>query len=267
MDRQTPATVIAEEASRLEAGGVASCVVVCGAAAAGGADLLAGALPEGWSAVEVPYRRERALQDWVQALRGALGERLARRPGSTALREADEILGSVLESASDRERMVTVVRAVRLLRGRPDVALAVLVDGVDPFDEVAAGFVAMISDAPAEAVAVLPVVRTAVTAAWLRALHRSVSSAAVLVEVRPTLEELGPVLGSLSADARRYLRAVATAPGTHAELRRRLGDTGAFGTGDSLLARHRDELVMAGLVDLGSDGVIVPVVDGLADFT
>lgn len=268
MTDDTPASAAASEARDLDAGRAAGGVVVSGPPSTARERALAavpGALPEHWQVTTLAYRRGRAIDDWLVTLAGAVESWLARRPGSAALRKAGEALAQATTASETRLRALAGLEAVRTLRGQPDVALALVVEATDPFDEEAADFLATVSDAPGEGVAILPVVVTSTAAGWLLDRHRTVVTTCTLVTVPAPPGELGPLVARLSNDARRYLRAVVDAPATHEDLRRRLGDTGAFGGGASKLAADRDEVVALGLVDLDPSGRLVPISPDLGE--
>lgn len=268
MTDDTPAGAASGEARNLDAGRAAGGVVVSGPPSTARDRALGAvptALPDHWQVTTLVYRKGRALDDWLVTLAGAVESWLARRPGSAALRKAGQALAEAAAAPETRLRALAALEAVRTLRGQPDVALALVVDATDPFDEEAADFLATVSDAPAEGVAILPVVATATATGWLLERHRTVVTTCTLVTVPAPPEDLPPLLDRLSSDARRYLRAVVDAPATHEELRRRLGDTGAFGGGASKLAADRDELVAMGLVDLDSSGRVVPISPALGE--
>jgi len=182
-----------------------------------------------------------------------------KRPGLRALNEADEVL-------NDTDLAPTValaLAAAQLVEAKGGPSL-LLVDDIDFGNSDHAAIVSAMSNVDQRAVGLAAVLGTGVDVSFV---DQSPDRKTLDVWACPgrAADAWAALASDLSIDAVRYLRSVIHDPATHDALRKRLGDSNAFGRGPSPLDMALAELRQAGFVRIDSQSALHVTDSAIAD--
>ncbi len=216
-------------------------------------------VPPDWFGGAVTYQPGQVLDDWRRTLSTGIEIWLQARPGLRALREAAALLDEPGTPAATALNRVT-----RELADVPGPVMFAEIADLDPGEPDADRLLTLLGWLQRGGAPVFVVASSSVHPSFAAAS----SAGAELIEII----DLTPVSASayasaveaLSPDARRYFRSIVAEPGSHEDLRIRLGDSTAFG-GGSKLGEDFAELRRAGVLRISDGGVLEPTLPDLVE--